>query len=316
MRRAALLLLLPALGGCPRRAPEPEAVRVFVSPDLPAAVLSETAERFGVARAVLVASAAEAEVAWLSDPTEALALGDRLAAGGAPDPQDVDARWKDPRGRFAPLGARARVLLVSPAARLPFAPANLRDLVDPRLAGRQALVPLGRGAGPVTVAALSLAYGEASAARFVDLLARGRPQLVASDGEVRARIAAGRADVGLAGSAVGAAGAASAAALAVVYPDQAGRGAVVLPTAVALLAGAGDAAGRLAAWLAGPDFERVAVARLPGLLPLREGVPVPVGVEPAPHLRSLPIDWDRLAEAERRLQAALAGWPEGFAEAR
>ena len=313
---AALLLLLPALAGGPRRAPAPEPVRVFVSPDLPAAVLAEAAGRFGVARAVPVARAEEAEVAWLSDPTEALALGDRVAAGSAPDAPEVEARWKDPRGRFAPLGARARVLLLSPAARLAIAPAHLRDLVDPRLAGRQALVPLGRGAGPVTVAALALVHGEASAARFVDQLARARPQLVASDGEVRARVAAGLADVGLAGSTEGAAGAASAAALAVVYPDQAGRGAVVLPTAVVRLAGSGAAAGRLAAWLAGPDFERVSVARLPGLLPLREGVPVPVGVEPAPHLRSLAIDWDRLAETEKRLEAALAIWPEGFEQAR
>jgi iron(III) transport system substrate-binding protein len=285
---------------------------VYVSPDLPASVLSEAAARFRVARVVPVPAAASAEVAWLSDPTEALALGDRIGAGAAPDPADVDPRFKDPRGRFAPLGARARVLIVSPAARLPFVPARLRDLLDPRLAGRQALVPLGRGAGPVTVAALAVAHGEAGAGRFVDLLARNGPQLASSDGEVRALVATGRADVGLVGSTEGAAGAASASALSVVYPDQAGRGAVVLPTAVVLLAGAGDAGRRLAAWLAGPDFERVAVARLPGLLPLREGVPLPVGVEAAPALRVLAIDWDRLAEAKGRLEAALEGWPEGF----
>lgn len=316
MRRILLLALLPALGGCARRAPELEPVRVHVSADLPAAVLSEAAVRFRVARAVPVDSPGAAEVAWLSDPTEALALGDRVLPGTAPDPADVDPRFKDPRGRFAPMGARARVLLVSPAARLPVAPARLRDLLDARLAGRQALVPLGRGAGPVTVAALSLAHGEAGAARFVDLLARARPQLAATDDEVRALVAAGRADVGLAGSTEGAAGAASASALSVVYPDQDGRGAVALPTAVVLLAGSGDAARRLAAWLAGPEFERVAVARLPGLLPLREGVPVPVGVEPARALRIVAIDWDRLAEAESRLEPALREWPEGFAAPR
>jgi iron(III) transport system substrate-binding protein len=310
--RVLLLALLPALAGCPRRAAGPEPVRVFVSPDLPAAVLSEAAARFRVARVVPVESAGSAEVAWLSDPTEALALGERLAPGGAPDAAGVDARFRDPLGRFAPLGARARVLLVAPNARLPAAPSRLRDLLDPRLAGRQAVVPLGRGAGPVTVAAISLAHGESGAARFVDLLARSRPRLAATDDEVRALVAAGRADLGLAGSTEGAAGAASASALSVVYPDQAGQGAVVLPTAVVLLAGSGAAAGRLAAWLVGPEFERVAVARLPGLLPLREGVPVPVGVEPARDLRILPLDWDRLAEAERRLEAALKDWPAGF----
>jgi iron(III) transport system substrate-binding protein len=114
----------------------------------------------------------------------------------------------------------------------------------------------------------------------------------------------------------GAAGAASAAALRVVYPDQGGRGAVVLPTAVALLDGAGEGARRLAAWLAGPQAEQVVVARTPGLLPLRHGVPVPVGVEPAGNVSALPLDWDRLEEEERRVAATLERWPEAFGSSR
>ena len=164
-------------------------------------------------------------------------------------------------------------------------PTNLRDLADPRLRGRIALVHPGRGAGPVTLAALSLTYGEASADRFLRLLAANAPRLLATEPEVRAAVASGESAVGLTGSVEGAAGAASAHALRIVYPDQAGRGAVVLPTAVALLSPpAGGAppegAARLAAWLVGPEAERVLVARVPGLLPLRPDVPVPVGVEP------------------------------------
>jgi iron(III) transport system substrate-binding protein len=316
MVRPALLALAvaAALGpaGCGRRAPDVPGVRLYVSSDLPGEVVADAAGHFGVARVALVARPDDAEVAWLSDPTDALALGARLAAGTAPPQPDVEARWKDPRGRFAPLGARARVLVLDPRASLPFSPRNLRDLVDPRVAGRQVLVPLGRGAGPVTIAALALTYGDASAARFLHLLARGRPQLVDTDAQVRARVAARAAAVGLAGSIDGAAGAASAAALEVVYPDQGGRGAVVLPTAVALLAGAGEGGGRLAAWLAGARAEEVVVARTPGLLPLRPGVPVPVGVEPAGNLASLPLDWDRLLDEERRLAPSLERWPEGF----
>ena len=310
--RRALLAALVALAACSRGGSPPAPARLFVSPDLPGQVMVDAAARFGVARAALVERAQDAEIAWVSDPTDALALGERLVPGSAADPGDVDARWKDPRRRFAPLGARARVLVVSPRATLPFPPSNLRDLVDPRLAGRQAVVPLGRGAGPVTVAALALAHGEASAARFVDLLARVRPQLATSDADVRARVASGAADLGLTGSLDAAAGAASAAGLRVIYPDQVGRGAVVLPTAVALLSGAGEGARKLAAWLAGPDAERVAAARAPGLLPLRPEVPVPVGVEAAPNLAALQLDWDELLEMERRLAPALDGWPEGF----
>jgi iron(III) transport system substrate-binding protein len=226
----------------------------------------------------------------------------------------VPPRWTDPRGRFLPLGARAHVLLVSPRARAPVEPENLRDLADARVRGRVALVPLGRAGGPALVAALVLAYGEASTGRFLRLLAQNAPLLVEREDEVRVRLATGAADVGLATSLEGAAGAASAAALGVVYPDQGGSGAVVLPTAVALRPGAGEGARRLAAWLATADAERLLVARVPGILPLRPDVPVPVGVEPAGNLVALPLSWDALAAQAALERARLERWPEGFTD--
>lgn len=311
---AAAALAVALLAGCRRAAPALPEVRLFASPDLPADVVRDAAARAGVARVVLLPAMEGAEVAWASDPVVALMLGPRLVAGSAPPPAGVDARWLDPRGRFAPATARARVLLVAPAAALPLEPANLRDLADPRLRGRIALAHPARGAGPVTLAALSLTYGEASVGRFLRLLAANAPRVVDSDAAVRQAVAAGVAAVGLAGSIEGAAGAASALALRVVYPDQGGRGAVALPTAVAVLSppsggASSPGARKLAAWLAGPDAERLLVAREPGLLPLRPGVPVPVGVEPAGNLVVLGLDWDRLAEETARLAPALARWP-------
>lgn len=313
---AAAALAAALLGACRRPAPELPEVRLFASADLPAEVVRDAAARFGVARVTLAGAPEDAEVAWLSDPVAALALGARLMPGSAPVPPGVEARWIDPGGRFAPVAARARVLLISPAPGLPLEPASLRDLADPRLRGRLALVHPGRGAGPVTLAALSITYGEASAGRFLRLLAANAPRLLASDAAVRAAVASGESAVGLTGSVDGAAGAASARSLRIVYPDQDGRGAVVLPTAVAVLSppaggAVAEGASRLAAWMAGPAAERVLVARVPGLLPLRSGVPVPVGVEPASNLVALGLDWDRLAEETARLAPLLARWPEG-----
>lgn len=313
---AAAVVATALLAACRRSAPELPEVRLFASADLPAEVARDAAARLGVARVTVVSGPDGAEVAWVSDPVAALALGARLSPGSAPVPAGVEARWTDPGGRFAPVAARARVLLISPAAGLPLEPASLRDLADPRLRGRIALVHPARGAGPVMLAALTITYGEESARRFLRVLAANGPRVVASDAEVRAAVASGAVAVGLAGSVDGAAGAASAHALRIVYPDQAGRGAVVLPTAVAVLTpssggAATEGAARLAAWLAGPEAERVLVARVPGLLPLRSDVPVPVGVEPAGNLASLTLDWDRLAAETARLVPILERWPEG-----
>jgi iron(III) transport system substrate-binding protein len=314
VRRLLAAATLAALA-CSRSAPALPDVRVHASDDLPGEVLRDAALRFGVARVTLVDRTEDAELWWASDPAALLAAPARLVPGSAPATEGVDARWGDPAGRFAPLGARARVLLLAPGAALPVEPGNYRDLADRRLRGRVALVHPGRGAGPVSAAALALAYGEESTRRFYRLLARNAPLVVERDADVRAALAAGRAGVGLAGSPDGAAGAASAAALEVVYPDQLGRGAIVLPTAVAALVGAGPGATALARWLATARAEEILVARAPGLLPLRPGVPVPVGVEPAPNLVALPLDWDALAAEAARLGPALRRWPEGFEDA-
>jgi iron(III) transport system substrate-binding protein len=272
--------------------------------------LGSLAEMRGLARVTRAAALEVAEIAWFGDPAEAVRSAELLAAGAAPDQPDVDARWKDAARRFAPLCARARVLVRNPAASLPLQPQALGDLADPRLAGRQALPPMASGLGPATAAALALLHGEEGARGFLDRLARNRPRITASDDEVRRLVASGAVAFGLTGSEEAAAGALSAAALEVVYPDQSGQGTVVLPTAVALLkAGSGsEAARRLMGWMAGPEAERLLVGRAPGYLPLRADVPVPLGVRPAVNLRSLPINWDRLAELERRLGPYLERW--------
>jgi len=113
--------------------------------------------------------------------------------------------------------------------------------------------------------------------------------------------------VGLAGSEQAAAGAASVSALEVVYPDQAGFGTLVFPTAAAVLRNGVEnpAVHRLAEWVAGSDAEQLLVARTPGLMPLRVDVPLPPGVRSARDLRSPALDWERLAEADERLTPQL-----------
>ena len=263
------------------------------------------------ARVVLVPEASAAELAWFGDPTQALAAAPLLVAGSAPPQPDVAGRWKDGQGRFFPLGARARVLVVNPRAGLAATPRHLSDLADPRLAGMQALVPFGGGEGPLTAAALAQVLGEPAALELLRGVATARPQLAASDVQVQALVASGKAVFGLAGSEQGAAGAVSAAALAVVYPDQDRAGALTFPTSVAVLApgASSEAARRLAQWMASSDAEALLVARVPGYLPLRPGVPLPYGVRSALEIRSPPLDWERLAEAKRRLEPLLAAWP-------
>lgn len=306
-----LAAALAALACAPSRPPLPE-VPVHATVSEPGArALVSAARARGVAAVVLVGGGpAGADLAWFGEPGEAVESAE-VVAGAAPPQPEVDARWKDPSGRFAPLAARARVLVRAPRATLPVEPRRLRDLADPRLGGRQALAPPREGLGPAAFAALALVHGDGAVLGFLDAVARNRPRLARSDDEVRALVAGGAAGFGLTGSEEAAAGAASAAALEVIYPDQQGSGCVILPTAASLTrrGASSEAARALLAWMAGAEAERLLVARAPGYLPLRADLPVPPGMRPVGNLRSPALDWDALARARRRLQPRLQGWP-------
>jgi iron(III) transport system substrate-binding protein len=307
MRRLLPLLVAAAGLACQGRGPLPEVkVHATVSP-LAAQALATLATNRRVARVVLVDDARDADLAWFGDPVQALRHPELLVPGSAPDARGVAARWKDPRGRFFPVGARARVFVVNPRASLPTQPRHLRDLADARLAGLQAIVPPGEGGEPATWAALALLSSDAAALQLAEAVGRQRPQVARDAPGVQALVASGKAAFGLAGSEQAAAGTVSVVALEVTYPDQPGFGTLVFPTAAAVLQrGAARAeVHALADWLSGADAEQLLVARVPGIMPLRADVPLPPGVRSARDLRSPSLDWDALAEVDRRLTPQL-----------
>ena len=306
---AAALCLACATGAvsCSTGSPLPEVkVHASVSPVAARALVTLAVNR-RLARVVLVEDPAEADLAWFGDPVQALRQSRLLVPGSAPDVPGVAGRWKDPARRFFPVGARARVFIVDPRAALPLQPRRLRDLADPRLAGLQAIASPDRGEGPATFAALAVLSSDEAALALLRAIAAQRPHLAPDGPGVQSLVSSGKAAFGLAGSEQAAAGAASVSALEVVYPDQAGFGTLVFPTAAAVLRRGveGQAVHALADWLAGSDAEQLLVARTPGLMPLRADVPVPPGVRSVRDLRSPSIDWDRLAETDKRLTPQL-----------
>jgi iron(III) transport system substrate-binding protein len=308
-RRGSALIALVVAVGCYRPPPATvEPVRFYAAPGLPGALVAELARGFQIARPTLVATVEEAEVAWLRNPAEAIALGARAVPGSAPEQPRVPEPFLDPKRRFAPVGAVATVIVASARGEEPFVADELRELADPRLRGRVALTRLGSGDGPLLVAALELAYGERGATGWLETLAANAPTLVDRDAEVVERVASGAASFGLvdsltAGRAAGPAG------LRLLFTDQKGKGSVVIPTALVVLPGASASARKFSAWLAGPDTEGVLAQRVVGLLPLREEATAPAPAIPVWKLAVLSLDWSALAEREVVWRRRLAEWP-------
>ena len=255
---------------------------------------------------------AAGDVRWDAEPYGAIAA----AAKGEllPAPQsanDVPPLWKDPTGTWVAVGGRAVVLLVATGQMgAQGVPVRFTALTEPRLKGKVALPSPTGGMALAHFAALYAAWGAERMGAWLKQLQANEPQLYANDDEVRQAVVSGRAAVGMLSSDEAAKAAASAAHVEIVYPNQKSIGTFVWPTALSIPKSARnpEAARLLAERLADRTIEQLLVARVPGYLPLRAGIPVPPGVNSAANLVVVSVDPARIVFEIGERKAALAAW--------
>jgi len=183
-------------------------------------------------------------------------------------------------------------------------------LTEPWLQGKVAMTAPTGGAALAHFAALYQAWGEERMRAWLEGLRKNGVQLLDSDAAVRQAVIEGRAVVGLLGSDEAAKAAASAARVDVIYPNQRSIGTFVWPTALSRPRNPAhpEAATRLAEALADRATEQLLVAREPGFLPLRPGIPTPPGVRSAANLVVISVDPARIVEEINRRRGELASW--------
>jgi iron(III) transport system substrate-binding protein len=257
---------------------------------------------------------AAADVRWDEEPYGAIAAAQRGELAPRPaTAQDVPNLWRDPGGTWVAVGGRAEVLLVA-LAQLGDRPepVSFTALTEPWLKGKVAIAAPTGGASLAHFAALYQAWGTERMEAWLERLARNEVQVLADDDAVRQAVVSGKATVGILSSDEAAKAAASAARVAVVYPNQRSIGTFVWPTALSLPKNAAHPAeGRaLAERLADKNTEQLLVARAPGFLPLRPGIPVPPGVTGAPNLVVVSVDPAAIVSEIGLRRASLAAWTE------
>jgi iron(III) transport system substrate-binding protein len=185
-------------------------------------------------------------------------------------------------------------------------------LTEPWLRGKAAIAAPTGGPSLAHFAALYRAWGEERMQAWLDGLERNQAQVLANDEAVRQAVVTGTAIVGILASDEAAKAAASAARVEVVYPNQRSIGTFVWPTALSVPKSTRrmEAAHKLAERLADKSTEQLLVARAPGFLPLRPGIPVPPGVTGAPNLVVISINPAHIVDEIGRRKAQLAGWTE------
>lgn len=138
-----------------------------------------------------------ADLFWAQDPGGLGAVEPMLAP--LPDAllQQVDARWRDPAGRWIGLSARARTLVYNkdriPAADLP---ASLRDLTDPQWKGRIGWAPT-NASFQTMVTAMRKLWGEDEARAWLTGMLANEPVTFEKNSAIVEAVGAGEVDIGL-----------------------------------------------------------------------------------------------------------------------
>ncbi len=324
MKRALLVLLLSL--ACKRSARE---VVVYTSVDQPFSepIFREFEKRSGIKvlvvydteetkstgvlnRIIAEAQQPQADVFWSGDPVRPFLLVKRglvepyVSAAAA----SVPVQFKAADGTWTGSAARARILLVNkqkvPAADMP---KSVRDLTAPRWKNQTAIANPLFGTTTMHVAALFSTWGADKGHAFLEDLKSNGTRIASSNGEVKRLVSAGEVAFGLCDTDDAAEALHEHAPVDVVYPDQDGIGALVMPTAVVLLKGLRRDAGRaLIDWLVSAEVDK-RMAESAAHMPLRRDVQVP-GVRSADSFRSMQVDYARLGDEMEKIQPRLRQW--------
>jgi iron(III) transport system substrate-binding protein len=183
----------------------------------------------------------QADVWWGSEAFLSVRLAgqDVLTPYQSPAAQDIPPRYKDAGGLWTGVALRARVLAVAQgSAAPPFPVSGIRDLADSRLKDKTAMSRPTAGATGAHLAALYALWGPRDARAFFQQLHDNGITLLGGNAEVADQVGNGIYSLGLTDSDSISTAQSNGGHLKMVIPDQAGDGALAMPTTVALVKGA------------------------------------------------------------------------------
>ena len=262
-------------------------------------------------RIVAEAASPQADVFWSGDPVRPVLLVKRglVRPYVSPNAAAVPPAFKAADGSWTGGAARARLLLVNKNRVKPGElPRSVRALADPRWKGQTAIANPLFGTTTMHVAALANAWGDDALKAFLGQLKTNGCRIASSNGEVKRLVASGEVAFGLADTDDAAEALHDGAPIEVVYPDQDGIGTLLIPTAVVPLKGPhpGEAQ-RLVDFLLSSEAEQKLVDAA-SHLPLRSDVSPPPGGKRASDVKTMQVDYARIAETMERLQPWLREW--------
>lgn len=278
---------------------------------------TEAAKTTGlVNRLIQLRARPEADVFWNGEVMNAVRLADlgMLAPYAPPTAADLPAAHCDPLGRWAGFAARARVILYNRDLVAPEdAPRSIFDLLRPAFAGRVVIANPLFGTSATHAAALFHMLGPERARQFFRGLKANGCRIAAGNAHARNLVANGEMAVCLTDTDDANGALRAGKPVEMVYPDQDGLGALVIPNTVMLMRGAPHPTEgmRLIEFLTSREVEAELARGEAAQMPLRAGI--------APHgerfdltrITAMAVDWAAVAEV---LPASMQFLQETFVE--
>lgn len=273
---------------------------------------TEEAKSTGVMNRLVAESAhPQADVFWSGDPMRAIVLVKKGLAESyvSPNASVIPPAFKGQDGQWTGLAARARVLLVNRNKVVAAdAPKSVRDLANPKFKDRAAIGNPLYGTTTMHAAALFVAWGDDGAKGFFVALRANGVRVASSNGEVKRLVASGEVAIGLVDTDDAYQAVEEKAPVDIVWPDQDGFGALVMPTVVVLVKNRPhpDGGRRLVDFLLTAEVER-RMAERAAHMPLRTDVHV-AGLRPISEVKAMQVDYEALATEIDRVEPWLREW--------
>ena len=252
-----------------------------------------------------------ADVFWSSDTGRTVVLQQAgiLAPFQSPGAESIPVAFRDPDGYWTGFSARARVIIYNtdlvPADQ---APRSIFELSDERWRGQVALGTPYLGTMASHHTALYLALGRDAALTWLSDLIANDARIVVGNTAVRDIVSQGAMAVGVIDTSDAFEAMADGLPVDIVYPDQDGIGAMLIPNTIALIAGGHhpDEGRRFVDYMLRPETEAVLAASRSAQIPLHPGVPVPEGVRSLDQIRAMSVDFAAIGQAMDGVCAELA----------
>ena len=254
----------------------------------------------------------QADVYWANEPIRAEVLKQKgiLEPYVSDNAEDIPPMFKDPAGNWTGFSARARVFIVNQEALKK--PDSIMAYTDPEYKGKGVIANPLFGTTTSQVAALFSIWGEAKTKKFMEELKQNKIAISTSNGESADFVASGQYDFSLVDSDDAVNRARQGKKVSMIYPDQGagGLGCFIVPNTVMLINGAPhpSEAKRLIDYLLSKETEKKLAFADCAQIPLHKGVEMPPELKPIDDIRTMKVDYAKVAKKMVEIQPYLKTW--------